>query len=141
MKSNVKQMIFMVSLSGASLLTGGFFYLVYKEGSYITNFIQEYFSFQRLRIFMKPLENNIFKYYLPDYLWGLSLGCILTVILTTYKSSHIISGIVAFISGLMFELMQYLNFIGGTFDFIDISLYFLSGLTVILLNKKGVKVK
>jgi len=118
------------------LLTGAVIYLLYKPSSY---FIQALFSVQTIQILQEKLSwcrtvfpnTSFIKYHLPDILWYQSL------LLATHYVYHIkklfpAGPVYYFTLALPFvlEILQFLHFIPGTFDWIDIFWY----ITLLFLN-------
>lgn len=111
-------------------------YVIFKENSYLAIFAKDFLNLEpQTKIFTKINIFN-FEYYLPDFLWALSLSCGLHIIFNpkTIGSLYCTTAITGL--GFTFELMQYTKIINGTGDIIDIILYLLAGITVNLINLK-----
>lgn len=117
-----------------SLIIGLFIYLIFRENTYVAKFVSTQINLDFLRDLFLPLENDFIKYYLVDYLWGLSLNCGLHIIFFPNMKKSVVLTIVTFIFGTVYEGLQKFDIISGTGDIADIILYLLAGLTVNLIN-------
>ena len=119
-----------------SIIVGLFIYLIYRPETYISKLILSYIEFQFYKYKIPVLNNNFIKFYFPDYLWAFSLSCGLHLIFKPKQLNTAYCTILVSIIGLMYELLQWVNFINGTGDFIDIIFYTLAGFTVNIINFK-----
>ncbi len=67
-------------------------------------------------------ENKIIKNYLVDFLWILSLNFIMSYY---YSKDKIYKYIVIIGISFLSEILQYIKPIFGTFDFVDLGIYFI----------------
>ena len=136
MKKSYKENMYLCIIGTLALILGGLLYLIYRENTYISVTADKLIEISRIREILKPFGNNFLKFYLPDFLWAFSLACGLSVLLTPFEKNVILSTVTVFLSGLIYELLQYLKIIGGTFDLIDILMYLLAAFAVFLINLK-----
>ncbi|MBR7132939.1 MAG: hypothetical protein IKD04_05350 [Clostridia bacterium] len=114
-----------------SLLTGLLIYVLFRENTYISKIILSQIPLTEVKALFSCLECDFVKYYLPDFLWALSLGCGIYIILKPQGTRQaLLCSLITFLSGLCYELLQLYGIISGTGDVIDISLYFSAALTV-----------
>lgn len=119
----------------ASLFLGIFIYLILRNDTYFHSYIPEYVkSFFYIQI-SENYITDFLKYYFVDFLWGISLVSALNAVSYSHsKKSTVINSLVSFGVGLLFELLQLLDVISGTFDVIDISMYAVTALTGAVIN-------
>ena len=113
-----------------SLLTGFIIYLLFRENTYISRFIDNFVDLSAVRKCCKPLESDFLKYYFPDYLWALSLTSALHMIFSPKKSESWFCSLTTLLLGCAYELLQFFNLISGTGDFVDVLLYLFGGFTI-----------
>ena len=115
-----------------SLCVGGATYVMFRPNSYITKWIgiDVFSNYEFIKAF-HPIS-----YYLADLLWALSLGCLLVTLFFSKKRGIIFCSFVAFFTGLTWEMLQWMDIVSGTGDFIDVFMYFLSALLVVIINIK-----
>lgn len=123
-----------ILLCAGSLIIGGFFYILFRETTYIGRLFGKLYFVQDLRKAFAFLSCDFLKYYLPDYLWCFALGCGLCVIDTASPKSVFIWATVAVSCGFLWEIMQYIGFINGTGDIWDMLMYFVAGISCIIIN-------
>ena len=137
--SNKLTIYFFITI--VSLLTGFIIYLLFRENTYISRFIENFVDLSAVRKWCKPLESDFLKYYFPDYLWSLSLTSALHMIYNHKKLESWICSLSTLILGCVYELLQYLDLISGTGDFVDVLLYLLGGFTINVIAMKRRKEK
>lgn len=103
------------------LLFGGIIYILFKENTYINKCFDMLFHFDLAEIVIK----NRYVYlvlicWLSDILWSYSLTFASDLVLFQYKNHNIISLIISSLFSILIEVLQYLNVIAGTFDWLDI---------------------
>lgn len=132
-----------VFFSVFSLIFGAVIYALFREGTYFHQVLPQVVEplFLNLR---KITENNIFviflKYYFVDFLWSFSLSFLLLAVTDFRKKNRVcIVAIVSSLWGTVFEILQYFNFVTGTFDFADIVMYVLAAVSVVMINRAFVK--
>lgn len=125
-----------VLLGMMAIIIGGLIYVIFRENTFVArNFEQSNFILN-LRKWMSFCANNFLKYYFPDFLWEFSLCCGLHAIYKPSTKGSLVCGFVAFFCGVIWELLQCGNVIGGTGDFIDIMMYLLASCICIIINLK-----
>ncbi len=118
----------------ASLCIGGGLYVIFRPNTYITDFVRNLLPVnENLFYKLEGIDCDFIKYYLPDFIWALSLNCGLNAIFNTKKSLLINGGIVFGISAL-WELAQYVGITSGTGDLIDVAMYLAAVVTVVIIN-------
>ena len=55
-----------------------------------------------------------------DFLWAYSLNFALALILKPFNRTILLSSLLAFSAGFLFEILQYFGIFSGTYDFFDI---------------------
>ena len=125
-----------IYISIASLLAGGILYVLFRENSYLGKLFAQCTVIIRLKALTSPLDSDLSKFHLPDFLWGLSLGCSLQAALGMKGYGILICGFVPFLCGALWECMQFFGIIPGTGDYWDIVSYFLAGAICIIINLK-----
>lgn len=80
---------------------------------------------------------TIIRNYLSDVLWVISFFFIAIIFSKNITKRYILlTTIFVFINSIFFEILQYMDIVNGTFDFIDIIAYFSAILISILIEKK-----
>ena len=134
---DVKKKIILCFGCVLSILLGTFIYVIFRGDTYISKIISSVIEFKWITNTFSCFDNVFVKYYLPDFLWGFSLCCAIQLILNPKnKKSMICCSMVAFLCGLVYEIIQWVGIVGGTGDIIDVLFYFLSSLTVSLICMK-----
>lgn len=129
-----KQINVMLTISLSSLVIGLIIYLAFRKETYISVIIESCFGCFHLHSVFDVFNNSFVKYYLVDYLWGISLSSSLhLVFLPSSRESVAIIFVVA-IFGFVYELLQSCSLINGTGDIIDVLLYLLAGISVSIIN-------
>ena len=128
-----KKYIFII-IGSCSLCFGGIVYLIYRENTYICNFIELFVELETIRD-VRPFADSVFiNGYLCDYLWAFSFASVLNYLFYEEKRFYFIYPFVV-IYGVIWEISQLKGFVTGVFDFIDIIMYLTAVLTVVLINK------
>ena len=122
-----------ITISIISLFLGGLIYVLYRENTYISNFIEEFINLLYIRSAFKSFECNFIKYYLPDYLWALSLISGLNALTTTKRKILKICLFVVLL-GFVWEALQFFNILSGTGDISDIFMYLAAATTAVIIN-------
>lgn len=112
---------------------GGMLYVLFREQTIIAKLLGQISFITILRSASAPLSNEFVQYYLPDFLWAFSLGSLLKVIPGLHKKS-LACGTIALICGGLWEIMQCIGVISGTFDWIDVLMYFLAGFVCVSIK-------
>ena len=103
-----------------SLFIGGIIYIVFRENTYISKLFNNYIFVSKLKNHLPFLDNNFIKYYFPDYLWAFSLSNGLHIIYLPNFKNSLLCTLVVWACGTIYELLQFLNIVSGTYDIIDI---------------------
>lgn len=82
----------------------------------------------------RSLVSTMISSYLADYLWAVSFTMIIQSIMDL-KREWICLLLLCPLLGVIFEVMQYLNWVSGTSDILDVLVYYLGSLTVIMMEK------
>ena len=109
------------------LVTGGILYVLFREHTLVATLLSSMPFVACLRSVMTPFSNEFICYYIPDFLWAFSLGCLLKSV-PGFSNKSMLCGMIAFNSGIVWELLQFAGFVRGTFDWIDILMYLLAGI-------------
>lgn len=119
-----------------ALLIGGLLYILFRERSYITIIFRYILGNNSSATNIQWHNGTHIQYYLSDFLWAFSLGCILNGILEANRNIAILCSALAFICGLIWEILQFFQIVSGTFDPVDILMYFMAGIICYLINLK-----
>ncbi len=131
----MKNRCFYIIHSFLSIFIGAFIYIVFRSNTYIHNFLN----------IKEPLLSNInfygdqiIRYALPDFLWCYSFTMLIYAILMPVKNKSLIVCISCIIFGILWEILQLLSIITGTFDLIDCFMYILAAIiSYIIYIKRG----
>jgi len=123
-------------LSVVALAVGGFIYILFRENSYIGQLFSGSDCVQNLRSVLQLMSCDLIKFYLPDFLWGLSLSCGLLAIRNGGDRSTFLCAGIAFACGFSWELLQLMEAVGGTGDCIDVLMYLLGSAFCVQINLK-----
>ena len=129
--------VFLLAESFLLLVSGVLIYLFFRSGTFIHEFATELMGFN----FEKPvlLQENLFydflRYYFVDFLWLASFFNAYLAVRSRVTSASILgSFIVAFLTGIIYELLQCFGIISGTFDLVDIIMYLTAGIISAAVN-------
>ncbi len=113
------------------LSLGASLYIFFCPDTYISILFQKLFS---IPVFEVKLS---FRYYLSDFLWGLAFNFGLLSIFEPQKTVFLfLCCVIPVLIGIVWELLQYLEFINGTGDIIDIVMYLSASLLAVTTNRK-----
>ena len=118
----------------ACLLTGGMLYVLFRPNTIVAKLFSGFPFVKNLQIWFASVSCDLFRYYFTDFLWGYSLTCGLSAILSDSCRNAFISGICGFLCGVIWELLQFAGIVPGTGDFWDIGLYFCGSALSVILN-------
>lgn len=124
-----------------ALSLGCLLYVLFRPTTYIGSFLNRFTFVYNVRQVCSPCATDLFKAYLPDFLWGLSLGCGLIAIYLPRPTGIVLCSLFSFLSGFAWECLQYCNIVSGTGDVHDVVMYFLAGTVCIIINIKETKRK
>ena len=125
-----------ILLSVGALCLGGILYIFLREESWIAKQVPVHTCLADMRMYLAGLPLGFFRYYAPDFLWGLSLGCALIAVCKPDREKSWIYGFVSFGCGCVWELFQLVGVIRGTGDVWDVVMYFLAAVFCIIFNKR-----
>ena len=97
----------------ATLSLGGLLYVLFRENTYIAVLFDGSELFEKIRDMTQHIVNDFFKFYFPDYLWGLSLCFGLVLVFDPQVLGEIICCSVSFCYGVMWECMQLFGVLNG----------------------------
>lgn len=127
------------------LIFGSLLYILFRKNNIIfiewlknMNLHQNENLFFLIQYFKLP---KIIIYSLPDGLWTFSLINFILIIWKYNINRHsILWLLIAILISLMFELGQLLNYVKGTFDYIDLLFIIIAVFLSFILNKKQIKI-
>lgn len=125
-----------IVLCFTAIFIGGFLYLIFRPNTYITQIIFDLININGENIRTSAVSCAFSKYYLPDFLWAFSLCCGLVSVFPHKRFYIILVGIITFLCGLIWELLQFTKTISGTGDILDIILYLTACLIAVMINIK-----
>ncbi len=123
-----------IILGIAALILGGLLYILFRTDTYISGILSRISLFRQWAIVARAYSNDFVKFYLPDFLWAFSLGCLLHAVTGSSGYRSVLCCIGASACGSAWELLQMLNIVSGTFDLMDILMYLLAGAVCFLIN-------
>lgn len=134
----------LIFLSIVSIVFGGIIYTGFRSSSIILFNWIEYIGLinlvENLRIFTLEYKDSLplwFLYSLPDGLWMFSYSCIVLVIWKMEVTKHSLLCILSLLMfSIIFEILQYYQYVNGTFDIIDIIFFIFGGLLPLYINQK-----
>ena len=123
MDTSKNKILILYFLALASILVGLMLYLLFRENTYVSNFVENYVDLEYPRHCARALECNFLKFYFPDFLWAMSLDCWIHIaVFPDNKYSLVCSAIVGAF-GILYEVLQLSCMVSGTFDIVDILMY------------------
>ena len=126
-----------VLLSLLSLSLGLFIYIFFRKETYIHTLLRmnHSFGFSHLNFF----GSDFIKYYLPDFLWAFSLTNALIAVSEKTKVEVYIIGVVVIFLSIVWEILQLVKIVGGTFDFMDCFLYLIAAIAAVVIGTERKK--
>ena len=123
------------------LSVGALIYILFRQGTYIHKWFEELIPgfincFENTASDLKLIK--FLKYYFVDFVWCLALNFSLLAVLDFKKTFYAV-GFASAVFGFLFELAQLLDFVSGTFDFIDVVMYIIASLCAVMVNIKIIK--
>lgn len=122
-----------IMLCIGTLVFGAVLYILFRSGSYVSRVASAFSWISTLQDLFRPVSCDLLRYYLPDLLWCLSLGCGLTAI---YGGEGLLCPILAFCCGGVWEMLQALGVLSGTGDWLDVLMYLLGSAVCAQINLK-----
>ncbi len=119
----MKRRCYILVHSVVSLTIGLSCYLLFRRNTIIHKILncQDLFGLSEKRFF----ADCQLRYYLPDFLWCYSLSMLLYAVWYPQNKIHLIPIFSAFF-GIVWELLQLLSIVNGTFDLADCTIYILA---------------
>ena len=117
-----------------ALFLGFCIYILFRENTYIAKCFSEKIPFEIIRMQLSFLNIGFLKFYMVDYLWAFSFACFMKVAFGESERFRIWQSGIVFLSGVIYEALQFGKVISGTGDIVDIGLYLLAVLTVWGIN-------
>ncbi len=127
--------MFFCFIGSSSLFIGGSIYVLCRQHSYITILLQNFISFN-ISFFANSILLRNISYYIPDFLWAFGLCCGLFAILGNNLRIALVCSVITFIYGTIWELLQHISVVNGTFDFWDILMYLTASILATTLYYK-----
>ena len=129
MKMTTKKRCLFLLVSVTTLIIGGVLYLFFRKESYIGQLLPTL----TVALPVGPWSEFIL-YWVPDYLWGVSLAAALfAVLLPSGIWTWCWCGVVA-CYGAVWEGLQLWKIVSGTADWWDVLSYIAAALTVVIIN-------
>lgn len=122
-----------------SLISGCLLYILFRPTTYVGSMFAKVAFVDRIRQICLPYANGFCKFYLPDLLWGFSLGCGLLSLHSPGMKGVILCSACAFLFGTLWELLQHFKVFSGTGDIHDVIMYFFASAICIIINLKETK--
>ncbi len=119
-----------------SLVFGGLIYVMFREDTYIANFF-EFIPLDIVRFYCAHIKSEFVRFYLPDFLWALSLCCFLLLLFDPKSKGSVICSGTVFLYGVLWEILQYTEVVKGTGDVIDILMYLAAAVSAVIIRTKG----
>lgn len=119
------------------LLLGAAVYLLFRENTYLSLLFCKSAFLSNIRTVIHSVAGVYISFYLPDMLWAFSLCCGIQAIYLPKSGG--IAAAVAFVCGLIWELLQWIDVVSGTGDYWDILMYFLGSIFAIIINVRREK--
>ena len=101
-----------------SLFAGILIYALFKRGTYFNNLIQHFISLPFYMV--NTMVGKAILNWGCDFLWAYLLNFALALILKPFNRTILLSSLLAFSAGFLFEILQYFGIFSGTYDFFDI---------------------
>lgn len=118
----MKSRFFSLCQAVSALIIGCVVYIIFRRDTFLHSFL----PFLRNNTLSKAsfFGDDIFRYYLPDFLWGYSLTAALYALYPPIKKrTSCLPVILSAFVGFVFELLQYFHIFSGTGDPIDVLIY------------------
>jgi hypothetical protein len=120
----------MALISLGSLCFGTVVYILSRSDAYISKgFIQ----LMNIKNSFNILPVSL-SFYLPDFLWAMALCSCLFAVCPMNAYRGFIWGIITFLYGAGWEILQLFKVVSGTADIIDVLLYLIAAVAVVMIN-------
>lgn len=125
-----------ILFSLTALIVGCLLYILFRKNTYIGGVFAGMENIDTIRQMCHLHVSDLYKFYLPDFLWGFALGCGLIAIYNPRIKGVIICASFSFLCGCVWELLQCLEVLSGTGDVYDVIMYLLASAICIIINLK-----
>ena len=126
---------FFCFIGSSALIVGGSIYILCRQDSHITILLQNFTPYN-ISFFANSIFLQNISYYIPDFLWAFGLCCGLFAIFDSRLRTALICSVIAFTYGTIWEVLQCINVVNGTFDFWDILMYLTASVLATILYYK-----
>ncbi len=116
----MKKRCYLYLQSILSLFFGFLIYVFFRRGTYIHKFLK---ISEGVYIETSFLAENLVRYGLPDFLWAYSLSLSLFALFCPKGRGQITIVFTTVLVGCIWEMMQLLGAVSGTFDIYDCLMY------------------
>ena len=124
-----------VVMGTLSLMLGGIIYLLFRENSYVAIIFNVRFI-DGLREATPTVPKEIVSFYLADFLWSFSLSSYLLAIFLPIKQGAFFCGLTAFLCGVIWEILQFVNAVSGTGDMLDMIMYLIAAVLTVMVYRR-----
>lgn len=142
--SNKKIRIIVVINITLSLILGTAIYVFLRSGTYINDFITKLYTVPSFSKCNNALI-DFFRYHLVDALWEYAFVFSMAAVFVPKGKQLLILFFAAGLFGFVWEFLQLIHFVTGTFDPLDIVSYIAADLIAVsillFLNKRKEKIK
>ena len=133
--------IYNIALSVSSLSIGGAYYLLFKNNTILEGIVCRLVDFMPIKHHLPRITSTYFNNHFCDFLWAFSLFCGLSAIFSPTKKCRRIIFISVVILGIIWELFQLYDVVGGTGDLLDVIAYISGAFVSLLITTKKEKKK
>ena len=121
------------ALAVLSLTLGGLLYILFRPNTYLAVFCSNIPVVSYMQSLLADVHIPFFAYYFVDFLWGLSLCSGLIALHNPEIKGKIGCAAVALAWGSLWELLQRLDVVGGTGDWMDVFMYLLAAFVGLII--------
>lgn len=120
----------LILIGTTSLFLGGLIYLLLRKN--ITN-IFDCQLVENVRCCLSELNIDFVRFYLPDFLWALSLCCYLLALFNPKPAGVFCCALAVLFCGVLWEVGQYTDVFKGTGDIADIIMYLSASILAVFI--------
>lgn len=135
MRTFIKNIVWSV----AALLCGAMLYILLRPDSYVGKLFSNCRYVLDFQNSLRHISAGFLRYYLPDMLWALALGCCIQGVLVPKSAGVFVCSALPLLYGLLWELLQYRGVLMGTGDLLDVLMYFCGSLVSVIINLKEIR--
>ena len=125
----------LILIGTISLLLGGLIYLLFRKNTYVAILLNCQLI-ESIRYSLNELNVDFVKFYLPDFLWALSLCCYLLSLFNPKFIGTVFCSLTVLFYGVLWEVGQYTNVFKGTGDITDIIMYLSASIFAVFIYTK-----